>query len=102
MTDIMTPTLGESVAEATVARWSKKQGDTVKRDEVLVELETDKVSLEVVAPEDVDGIRAALVDLHARWRDGRLDAPPLSDEWREKLSRASRVEELADLLRSLA
>jgi len=57
---------------------------------------------EVVAPEDVDGIRAALVDLHARWRDGRLDAPPLSDEWREKLSRASRVEELADLLRSLA
>ena len=57
---------------------------------------------EVVAPEDVDGIRAALVDLHARWRDGRLDAPPLSDEWRDRLSRASRVEELADLLRSLA
>jgi len=48
----MTPALGESVTEATVARWSKQAGDTVKRDELLVELETDKVSLEVVAPED--------------------------------------------------
>ena len=56
----------------------------------------------VVAPEDVDGIRAALVDLHARWRDGGLDAPPLTPEWRERLSRGARVEELADLLRSLA
>jgi len=52
MTDIMTPTLGESVTEATVAKWSKSAGDAVKRDEVLVELETDKVSLEVVAPEN--------------------------------------------------
>src|SRR5579859_8206876 len=52
MTDIMTPTLGESVTEATVARWAKHAGDTVKRDEPLVELETDKVSLEVAAPED--------------------------------------------------
>jgi len=52
MTDIMTPALGESVTEATVARWAKKPGDAVKRDEVLVELDTDKVSLEVVAPED--------------------------------------------------
>ena len=52
MTDIMTPALGESVTEATVARWAKKAGEAVKRDEVLVELETDKVSLEVVAPED--------------------------------------------------
>jgi 2-oxoglutarate dehydrogenase E2 component (dihydrolipoamide succinyltransferase) len=52
MTDIMTPTLGESVTEATVARWAKQAGEAVKRDELLVELETDKVSLEVVAPED--------------------------------------------------
>ena len=52
MTDIMTPALGESVTEATVARWAKKPGDAVTRDEVLVELDTDKVSLEVVAPED--------------------------------------------------
>ena len=52
MTDIMTPALGESVTEATVARWAKHAGDIVKRDEPLVELETDKVSLEVAAPED--------------------------------------------------
>ncbi|MGA0604208.1 2-oxoglutarate dehydrogenase complex dihydrolipoyllysine-residue succinyltransferase [Caulobacter sp. KR2-114] len=52
MTDIMTPALGESVTEATVARWTKKAGDPVAKDELLVELETDKVSLEVVAPED--------------------------------------------------
>ncbi len=58
MTDIMTPTLGESVSEATVARWTKKPGDAVKRDEVLVELETDKVSLEVSAPED--GVLASI------------------------------------------
>jgi 2-oxoglutarate dehydrogenase E2 component (dihydrolipoamide succinyltransferase) len=52
MTDIMTPTLGESVTEATVARWAKKPGEAVAKDEVLVELETDKVNLEVAAPED--------------------------------------------------
>ncbi|HEY1927132.1 MAG TPA: 2-oxoglutarate dehydrogenase complex dihydrolipoyllysine-residue succinyltransferase [Caulobacteraceae bacterium] len=52
MTDIMTPALGESVTEATVARWAKRAGEAVKRDEVIVELETDKVSLEVAAPED--------------------------------------------------
>jgi 2-oxoglutarate dehydrogenase E2 component (dihydrolipoamide succinyltransferase) len=58
MTDIMTPALGESVTEATVARWAKNPGEAVKRDEVLVELETDKVSLEVVAPED--GVLSAI------------------------------------------
>ena len=52
MADIMTPALGESVSEATVARWTKKVGDAVKRDEVLVELDTDKVSLEVASPAD--------------------------------------------------
>jgi 2-oxoglutarate dehydrogenase E2 component (dihydrolipoamide succinyltransferase) len=52
MTDIMTPALGESVTEATVARWAKKPGEAVKRDEILVELETDKVSLEVASPQD--------------------------------------------------
>ena len=52
MADILTPTLGESVSEASIAKWSKKVGDPVKKDEVLVELETDKVSLEVVSPVD--------------------------------------------------
>ncbi|KPF80708.1 hypothetical protein IP78_06930, partial [Brevundimonas sp. AAP58] len=52
MADILTPTLGESVSEATIAKWSKKVGDPVRKDEILVELETDKVSLEVVSPAD--------------------------------------------------
>ncbi len=48
--DVMVPTLGESVTEATVATWFKKPGDTVAADEMLCELETDKVSVEVPAP----------------------------------------------------
>jgi 2-oxoglutarate dehydrogenase E2 component (dihydrolipoamide succinyltransferase) len=52
MADILTPALGESVTEATVARWTKQAGEAVRKDEVLVELETDKVSLEVAAPAD--------------------------------------------------
>ncbi|MFW5661873.1 MAG: 2-oxoglutarate dehydrogenase complex dihydrolipoyllysine-residue succinyltransferase [Oceanicaulis sp.] len=52
MTDITVPTLGESVSEATVGAWQVKEGDAVKKDDVLVELETDKVSVEVRAEED--------------------------------------------------
>jgi len=52
MTDITVPTLGESITEATVGQWLKAKGDTVKKDDVLVELETDKVSVEVSATED--------------------------------------------------
>src|SRR5262247_1732032 len=48
-TKIVVPELGESVLEATVSRWLKKEGDSVKVGEVLVELETDKVNLEVGA-----------------------------------------------------
>ena len=47
--DILVPDLPESVADATVATWHKKPGDAVVRDEVLVEIETDKVVLEVPA-----------------------------------------------------
>ncbi|QIW15797.1 dihydrolipoamide succinyltransferase [Pasteurellaceae bacterium RH1A] len=50
--EILVPDLPESVADATVATWHKKVGDTVKRDEVLVEIETDKVVLEVPAAQD--------------------------------------------------
>jgi len=50
MTDIRVPTLGESVTEATIGRWFKKAGDAVAVDEPLVELETDKVTIEVPAP----------------------------------------------------
>ncbi|TNJ47663.1 2-oxoglutarate dehydrogenase complex dihydrolipoyllysine-residue succinyltransferase [Phaeobacter sp. B1627] len=48
--DVMVPTLGESVTEATVSTWFKKVGDAVAQDEMLCELETDKVSVEVPAP----------------------------------------------------
>src|SRR5438270_7291224 len=50
MTDIRVPTLGESVTEATIGKWFKKPGDPVAVDEPLVELETDKVTIEVPAP----------------------------------------------------
>ena len=50
MTEVRVPTLGESVTEATVATWFKKPGDTVAQDEMLCELETDKVTVEVPAP----------------------------------------------------
>jgi 2-oxoglutarate dehydrogenase E2 component (dihydrolipoamide succinyltransferase) len=49
-TEIKVPTLGESVTEATIGQWFKKEGDAVARDEPLVELETDKVTIEVPAP----------------------------------------------------
>ena len=51
MTDIVVPTLGESVTEATVGKWLKAAGDAIAKDEVLVELETDKVAVEVSAEE---------------------------------------------------
>ena len=51
---ILVPVLGESITEATVAKWLKKEGDSVKVDEPIVELETDKVNLEVPSP--IDGV----------------------------------------------
>ena len=51
---ILVPVLGESITEATVAKWLKKEGDTVQADEAIVELETDKVNLEVPSP--IEGV----------------------------------------------
>jgi 2-oxoglutarate dehydrogenase E2 component (dihydrolipoamide succinyltransferase) len=51
---ILVPVLGESITEATVAKWLKKEGDTVEADEAIVELETDKVNLEVPSP--IEGV----------------------------------------------
>ena len=48
--EIMVPDLAESTVEATVATWIKKSGDIVEEGEVIIELDTDKVSLEVVTP----------------------------------------------------
>ena len=51
---ILVPVLGESITEATVAKWLKKEGDAVEADEAIVELETDKVNLEVPSP--IEGV----------------------------------------------
>lgn len=73
--DILVPDLPESVADATVATWRKKPGDTVQRDEVLVEVETDKVVLEV--PASADGVLEAILEdegatVMSRHKLGRL------------------------------
>ncbi|MCX8957163.1 2-oxoglutarate dehydrogenase complex dihydrolipoyllysine-residue succinyltransferase [Erwinia psidii] len=73
--DILVPDLPESVADATVATWHKKPGDTVQRDEVLVEIETDKVVLEV--PASADGVLEAILEdegatVTSRQKLGRL------------------------------
>ncbi|OIR06217.1 dihydrolipoyllysine-residue succinyltransferase component of 2-oxoglutarate dehydrogenase complex [mine drainage metagenome] len=60
-TNIVVPTLGESVTEATIAKWFKNVGDAVKADEPLVELETDKVTVEVPAP-----VAGTLTDILAK------------------------------------
>ena len=59
MLDIIVPVMGESVAEGSIGTWSKKAGDSVKKDEILVEIETDKVALEVVSP--ADGVLAEVI-----------------------------------------
>ena len=58
-TEVRVPTLGESVTEATVATWFKKPGDAVAVDEMLCELETDKVTVEVPSP--VEGVLEDIV-----------------------------------------
>jgi 2-oxoglutarate dehydrogenase E2 component (dihydrolipoamide succinyltransferase) len=67
-TEIRVPTLGESVSEATVGTWFKKVGDAVKADEILCELETDKVTVEVPAP--ATGVLSEIVA-----KDGETVAP---------------------------
>lgn len=58
-TEIRVPTLGESVSEATIGQWFRKKGETIRQDEPLVELETDKVTIEVPAP--VSGVLAEVL-----------------------------------------
>jgi len=85
--DIVVPTLGESVTEATVAKWFKAVGDAVEADEPLVELETDKVTLEVNSPaagtlqeikvpEDTDVEVGALLGVLAEGKGGGKKAAP--------------------------
>ncbi|NOJ50515.1 2-oxoglutarate dehydrogenase complex dihydrolipoyllysine-residue succinyltransferase [Bradyrhizobium archetypum] len=83
MTEIRVPTLGESVTEATIGRWFKKAGDAVAVDEPLVELETDKVTIEVPAPSAgvlgeisaKDGETVAVGALLGQINDGAAAAP---------------------------
>jgi 2-oxoglutarate dehydrogenase E2 component (dihydrolipoamide succinyltransferase) len=83
MVDIRVPTLGESVTEATVGKWFKQTGDSVAVDEPLVELETDKVTLEVPAPAagvlaDIavkDGATVAVGALLGQIKEGAAVAP---------------------------
>jgi 2-oxoglutarate dehydrogenase E2 component (dihydrolipoamide succinyltransferase) len=84
MTEIRVPTLGESVTEATIGKWFKKPGDAVAVDEPLVELETDKVTIEVPAPAagvlgDIvakDGETVAVGALLGQIKDGAVGAKP--------------------------
>jgi 2-oxoglutarate dehydrogenase E2 component (dihydrolipoamide succinyltransferase) len=84
MTEIRVPTLGESVTEATIGRWFKKAGDAVAVDEPLVELETDKVTIEVPAPSAgtlgeivaKDGETVAVGALLGQISDGTVAAKP--------------------------
>jgi len=83
--EIRVPPLGESVVEATVGRWTKKEGDNVARDEILVELETDKITVEVAAQQagvlgriqknegDTVGVNELLATLETD--DGAVAAP---------------------------
>src|SRR5436309_14534055 len=68
MVEVRVPALGESVTEATIGRWFKQPGDAVAVDEPVVELETDKVTVEVPAP--ASGVLAEIVA-----KDGETVAP---------------------------
>jgi pyruvate/2-oxoglutarate dehydrogenase complex dihydrolipoamide acyltransferase (E2) component len=96
--DVTVPSVGESITEVFVGAWLKQPGDAVKRDDPLVELETDKATVEVPSP--VDGVLAeqlfavgdtalvgdviARVERCGRWRRGRVragaaEAPPAAE-----------------------
>ena len=97
MTDIKVPNVGESVAEVTIAQWYKKVGDAVKKDEALVELETDKAAQELVAPEDgvlteilvQEGENAEIGVLIARLSAGEAKAAPAPETTPEPAAKAA-------------
>jgi 2-oxoglutarate dehydrogenase E2 component (dihydrolipoamide succinyltransferase) len=88
--EIKVPAMGESVTEATISKWFKKEGDAVKRDEPLLELETDKVTVEVPSPADgaIESISVqagatvqvgALLGAIAEGKGGKASAVPASN-----------------------
>ncbi|MCF6219761.1 MAG: 2-oxoglutarate dehydrogenase complex dihydrolipoyllysine-residue succinyltransferase [Robiginitomaculum sp.] len=82
MIDIKVPNVGESVAEVTIAVWMKQVGDSVKKDEPIVELETDKAAQELVSPEDgvlaeilvAEGENAEIGVIIAKLKPGKVEA----------------------------
>ncbi len=92
--EILVPDLPESVADATVATWHKKPGDAVERDEVLVDIETDKVVLEVPAPEagvleailEEEGATVLSKQLLAKIKPGAVAGEPTKDTTAESQS----------------
>ena len=110
--EILVPDLPESVADATVATWHKQPGDVVERDEVLVDIETDKVVLEVPAPEagvleailEVEGATVLSKQLLAKLKPGVVAGEPTTDKTDEsqaspdKRHKASLTEESNDAL----
>jgi len=101
--EIKVPVLPESVADATIATWHVKAGDSVKRDQNLVDIETDKVVLEVVAP--ADGVIGEIIDeegatvlgeqVIAKLEEGGAAAPAKSDSKEESKAEASAAKEEA-------
>ncbi len=110
--EILVPDLPESVADATVATWNKQPGDAVERDEVLVEIETDKVILEVPAPEagvleaiiEEEGATVLSKQLLAKLKPGAVAGEPTADTTEDteaspdKRHKASLTEESNDAL----
>jgi 2-oxoglutarate dehydrogenase E2 component (dihydrolipoamide succinyltransferase) len=102
--EIIVPTLGESVSDATVARWIKTTGDNVAADEPVVELETDKVTLEVPAPAagqigDIVAAEGTVVEVGAilaRLEEGAAAAPSKPAKSEAKTSAAKPVEQPAE------
>ncbi|ARR45167.1 dihydrolipoamide succinyltransferase [Vibrio campbellii] len=110
--EILVPDLPESVADATVATWHKQPGDVVERDEVLVDIETDKVVLEVPAPEagvleaiiEEEGATVLSKQLIAKLKPGAVAGEPTTDSTEDKEAspdkrhKATLTEESSDAL----
>jgi 2-oxoglutarate dehydrogenase E2 component (dihydrolipoamide succinyltransferase) len=107
--EIVVPELGESIIEATVSRWLKQEGDAVKAGEALVELETDKVNLEVAAPQagvlssikhqvgaDVKvGEVLGMIEASASTDGGQPEAAPAATAIKEEVPAAPKADERA-------
>lgn len=105
--EILVPDLPESVADATVATWHKKPGDAISRDEVLVDIETDKVVLEVPAPEDgileeileEEGATVLTKQLLARIKPGAVAGEPTTDKPESKSMESSPEKRQTDVMK---